>query len=104
MKVRVSYLLDLSDVSQAQQAEDVAPLVTKLLWSPARKAHKEAIEAIRLDGRLSSPDKDEAILPHVRGIMLALMGENNTSVELLDPATEVELRLPFERFLTPAND
>lgn len=97
MKVRVSYLLDLSDDPQAQQVLDVAPMLAKMLWGPARGHHRKAIEAIRLDGRLSSPDKDEAILPHVRGIMLALMGENNTSVEILSPSTEVELRLPFER-------
>lgn len=91
MKIRVSVLLDLSDIApEAESEADALDAVSRLGWKAAHSGHKKALHEARQSDR---PDEEKAVAmaQHLRGIMFTMMAEANTSVEILDSNTPVAI-------------
>jgi hypothetical protein len=97
MKARVSFDLDLAQIAPEASLEDLQEVVTALLLAPARKTHKEALQAQRRDQTLEGVAKTAAMTRHIHGMMLTLMAEVNCRVDPLPNDAPIETELPFER-------
>ena len=98
MKYRLSFDLDLSQISpETASASDAEAAITSLLIEAARDHHKATFEALRHDQRISYDEKTRAMATHLGGITATLMAEANMSVEALPAGATIKMEMPFEK-------
>lgn len=97
MKVRVSYLLDLEQIAPDATTEaDVIEVVRRLSWNAARVTHLKNLQAVRVGGD-SKASKDAQAINHLAAVMFTMMGEANTSIEVIPDGAVIDTRLRLEQ-------
>ena len=95
MKARISFDLDLSEYSLANE-DDVQSLIGAALIAPARKLAIKELHAVRMNGDLDPNSKAINMAKWFQRIKLTLCVDANMTVTALPNDAPISTTLPFE--------
>ncbi|WCP72196.1 hypothetical protein [Sphingomonas hankookensis] len=96
-KMRFSFDIDLQQIFPDKPVEEASAAVVHNLINAARVTHMQRFKAGQVNATEHGGDLQQAVQPHLRGIMLTMMAESNWHTEALPDDAEILEELPIER-------